>query len=377
MVSAMTRVQRAPLLLALLVSTARAQHASTAATTERDPIRTHVITLDVYAPRYSDFLERNPHLVEDLQTWKGVDGRKMGYKKLVADGIMTQALVDSKQTSEGMGGVSLSHRKIWEHVAATDELALMVEDDVYTHPEIREWGEAHREGLEAADITLCGFNTDSFTFTKDLVTGYATFQTYDPPAPSADWIKAALAGTNATDGSVHIARLSNAFGVYCYWISPKGANKLKDGILPLTLDHVFTYNKDVPGGWPPVGKPPVLFMPFNPIKTIVQNSIDVRLNRIYDEIDAYVLAPRPLAYTENDKTKSQVDPRNKWDPPPKGPTLTPGMNSEMRMGGVGGGGGTTGVDLTRAGRTTKASVDPHGGAASTAPSSTTSSQGYA
>ena len=376
MVSAMTRAQRAPLLLALLVSTARAQHASTAATTERDPIRTHVITLDVYAPRYSDFLERNPHLVEDLQTWKGVDGRKLGYKKLVADGIMTQALVDSKQTSEGMGGVSLSHRKIWEHVAATDELALIVEDDVYTHPEIREWAEAHREGLEAADITLCGFNTDSFTFTKDLVTGYASFQTYDPPAPSADWIKAALAGTNATDGSVHIARLSNAFGVYCYWISPKGANKLKDGILPLTLDHVFTYNKDVPGGWPPVGKPPVLFMPFNPIKTIVQNSIDVRLNRIYDEIDAYVLAPRPLAYTENDKTKSQVDPRNKWDPPPKGPTLTPGMNAEMRMGGVGGGGGT-GVDQTRAGRTTKASVDPHGGAASTAPSSTTSSQGYA
>ena len=80
MVSAMTRAQRAPLLLALLVSIARAQHASTAATTERDPIRTHVITLDVYAPRYSDFLERNPHLVEDLQTWKGVDGRKMGYK---------------------------------------------------------------------------------------------------------------------------------------------------------------------------------------------------------------------------------------------------------------------------------------------------------
>ena len=124
-------------------------------------------------------------------------------------------------------------------------------------------------------------------------------------------------------------------------------------------------------------KPPVLFMPFNPIKTIVQNSIDVRLNRIYDEIDAFVLAPRPLAYTENDKTKSQVDPRNKWDPPAKGPTLTPGMNSEMRMGGVGGGGGGTGVDKTRAGKTTKASVDPHGGAASTAPSSTTSSQGYA
>ncbi len=117
----------------------------------------------------------------------------------------------------------------------------------------------------------------------------------------------------------------------------------------------------MPGGWPPVGKPPVLFMPFNPIKTIVQNSIDVRLNRIYDEIDAYVLAPRPLAYTENDKTQSQVDPRGKHDAPPKGPTFTPGMNSDMRMGGGGGGGG--GI------RTTKSAVDPRGGAASTAPSS--------
>ena len=58
------------------------------ATTVRaiDPIRAHVITLDVYAPRYGDFLERNPHIVNDLQTWKGVDGRKMGYKKLIADG---------------------------------------------------------------------------------------------------------------------------------------------------------------------------------------------------------------------------------------------------------------------------------------------------
>ena len=102
--------------------------------------------------------------------------------------------------------------------------------------------------------------------------------------------------------------------------------------------------------------------PFNPIKTIVQNSIDVRLNRIYDEIDAFVLAPRPLAYTENDKTQSQVDPRGKHDAPPKGPTFTPGMNSEMRMGGGGGGGGG-GI------RTTKSAVDPRGGAASTAPSS--------
>ena len=117
------------------------------ATTVRaiDPIRAHVITLDVYAPRYGDFLERNPHIVNDLQTWKGVDGRKMGYKKLIADGVMTQALVDSKQTSEGMGGVALSHRKIWEHVAATDELALVLEDDVYTHPDIALWGESRRD----------------------------------------------------------------------------------------------------------------------------------------------------------------------------------------------------------------------------------------
>ena len=75
---------RACLLLSLLATTARAI----------DPIRAHVITLDVYAPRYGDFLERNPHLVNDLQTWKGVDGRKLGYKKLIHDGVMTRHGVD-------------------------------------------------------------------------------------------------------------------------------------------------------------------------------------------------------------------------------------------------------------------------------------------
>ena len=85
----------------------------------------------------------------------------------------------------------------------------------------------------------------------------------------------------------------------------EGARRLKDGILPLTLRSCFKYNNAVPAGGRRWGKPPVLFTPFNPIKTIVQNSIDVRLNRIYDEIDAYVLAPRPLAYTENDKTQAR------------------------------------------------------------------------
>ena len=201
-----------------------------------------------------------------------------------------------------MGGVALSHRKIWEHVAATDELALVLEDDVYTHPDIALWGESHRAELEAADIALCARRLHL----HQIVTGQSTFQTLR---------RCRRAGSNrrwpaATDGSVPARNCRRVRALVlldvaegrappqgwhpaadarsCVQVQQRGAGRLAAGGQAAGALHAVQPDQD--------DRP----------------ELDRRAPQPHLRRDRrVVLAPRPLAYTENDKTQSQVDPRNK------------------------------------------------------------------
>ena len=266
-------------------------------------IRPHVITLDAGSARYSAFRAANAHLLANLTVWRAVDGRELRLSELVPEVISPGLLASEEDLNAGSVGTALSHRRVWQHVADSEETALVLEDDAVTHPQIEAWASRNHELLAAADLTLCAFNQDTITATIDPRTGSGAISAYDPPQPyQRPWIHAALRSTCR----VRRVRLSHAWGTACYWLSPQGARALLRRALPLSTESVFRHNDAAPSGWPPPGKEAALYGPFEQLRAIAQASIDSRLNALYDELDAYILAPRPLAYTENDKAESTI-----------------------------------------------------------------------
>lgn len=237
----------------------------------------HVITFDAASARYNSFRESNPHLLPSLQRWGAVDGSRLPRAAMAHLGVADQELLarrsgsgsgtgsaekDTSSSSSGKKtkrnteflvsagalGAALSHRRVWRRAVAVDAPVLVVEDDVITHPGILQYAADHDAALRAADITLCSLNQDAFfvsTDTKNITAGGMA----EPAYPSAAWIRAALAATDP-EKDVQAHRLSLAFGLGCYWVSPQGAARLLEEAFPLPDAPIF----QPPGVWPPQGR---------------------------------------------------------------------------------------------------------------------------
>ena len=181
---------------------------------------------------------------------------------------------------------------------------LILEHDALTHPHTFNYATHHAEELLSADITLCSVNQNSFlVHTDGRNVSHAKF--VSPQHPSLERIDKALQATNVS--RVESDKSSHGFwSASCYFVSPKGAKRLLGSqnrkALPLRLDHIFQYNPSVPGGWPPLGKPDIL-APFAPIKSLIQSTLDMRLNALYHVMNARLLQPA-LAYSPNDPSTS-------------------------------------------------------------------------
>ncbi len=246
----------------------------------RNPIAYHAITLEPGGVRSQTFLARNAHL-GPINIFKAIRGIDIPRDVRVSSGLMTQELVDAGTVKEGTVGCAASHREMWRHVAASNDGAVIMEDDVVTHPHLGAYIAAHIEGLRKADIVFFSVNTDAVLQTVSPQ-GLVSRELMHPKTPDLAWITNAFQQTALPQ--VQIFRLLKGFGLCCYWVSPIGAKKLLESCYPLTQDGTdIPFMKDK---WP-------------------GSAIDGRMNAFYPSMLAFVTRPF-LAYSPNNDSSTSV-----------------------------------------------------------------------
>jgi glycosyl transferase family 25 len=234
-------------------------------------IETYAITLDIGSDRFRRFMTLNQHL--ELEPFVGIDGSRLSFEDSIRRGFITRDCAASGLVSPGQLGCAISHWTLWWKAVYEQKSLLILEDDVATHPELQGW--IDRSPLcREADIILFGINTDSVleALSPEQLHMISLFGEKHPDYES---IGDKLSLTRASD--VRAWKLIKALGLCCYLVTPAGATKLVERLLPLRLDGV-------------------------PLPLISDNmagiGVDRRLNALFDTLDAYVTMPF-LAWTPN------------------------------------------------------------------------------
>lgn len=238
-----------------------------------------VITLDDKSRRYGDFVRSNHHL--QFRPFIGIRGRAIPDDERINSGLATPELVASGRLTDGAAGAAASHRCLWEEAAASRGGMLIMEDDVVTHPGLADYIAGNHALLAQTVVTHFGVNTDS-VLQAVSPQGLVMTALQDPKHPSPEWIREALARTDAA--RCELWRLLKSFGLCCYYVSPHGAETLLRTVFPLSLDTVS--------------------VPFVS-NAVPCSAVDRVINRVYPGVAAFVTVPF-LAYTPN--TDSSTKP---------------------------------------------------------------------
>ena len=240
----------------------------------------YVITLDPESERFRQFLANNAHL-RDLAVVRGIRGRDIPRTERVSSHLLTEELDALGTVTDGTVGCAASHRAVWRAIAAAERGAVIMEDDVITHPGIAEYLAANAKLRANADAIFLSVNTDSVLSTVSAQ-GLCVQEIMSPQYPSIEWIRNALAKTSISD--VRWYRMLKGLGLCCYWLSPQGAKSLLDSCFPLTSEGTdLPFMKDP---WP-------------------GSAIDGRMNAFFPELRVYLTRPF-LAYSPNTDSSTSV-----------------------------------------------------------------------
>ena len=231
---------------------------------------TFVITLDEQGPRFAAFWSANRHL--SVRVARGIRGRDLSRDVRLSERLITREALDAGAVTDGEVGCAASHLALWRESVRLDRPVLILEDDVITHPQL----EAQIARIDFPfDVIFFAVNTDTVlaTLSPEGVREFSSFvDRYPPPERIAQILQ-------QTDLSrISFRPLLNGFGLCCYLVSPQGAAKLAQRVLPLRLDSV-----PIPG--------------LNNV-IVRGTSIDRRMNALFPDLRAFVTRPF-LAWTPN------------------------------------------------------------------------------
>ncbi len=234
-------------------------------------IEPYVIALDRESDRFRRFASLNAHL--DATVFPAIDGAGLDFADSVKRGFLTPECAASGLVTPGTLGCAISHWTLWWKAVYEKKSLLILEDDAVTHRDILGWID-RSDICRTADLVLFGINTDS-VLEAISPEGLHQASVFGETNPDYASIADKLARTNAAD--VRLWRLLAGFGQCCYLITPEGAAKLVELVLPLRLDEVTVplVSNNIPG----IG-------------------VDRRLNALFSTIEAYVAMPF-LAWTPN------------------------------------------------------------------------------
>ena len=237
--------------------------------TPAKPYDSFVISLDRQADRLAEFQRRNADCGLTIQHFSAIDGAML-------DERARRAIASSDEFTKGMLGAAGSHKALWERAAAAARPIIIFEDDAVLRLDI---GTALPTVIRAIggfwDILLLGFNTD-VPLAARLANKFVNSGIF-PRYPSADY----LSGFRLLTEALAPARLTTAFGICGYVITPRGAQRLLERCFPMDNRPLHLLGRQA--------------------KRVF--GIDSMMNAFYGSLDAYVCFP-PLVMTPNEQATS-------------------------------------------------------------------------
>ena len=162
----------------------------------------------------------------------------------------------------------------------------MLEDDILV---ASDWQLRCSEALDQApkgtDVLLLGWNLDS-VLRAEIFPEVACISLFEPAYPSLQQIRTVL------DQQPHrrVVRLEKALGLPGYVVTPRGAQKLFDG-LPFFEAEPLLVGRGIP--------------------KVPSMTLDAQMNRLYPDLQASVVVP-PLVLAENVQETSMTAPRQRF-----------------------------------------------------------------
>ncbi|WP_249133120.1 glycosyltransferase family 25 protein [Bradyrhizobium sp. AUGA SZCCT0182] len=235
----------------------------------------NVINLDRSTKRWELFNDRNKNL-GPYTRYSAVDGHMVDRSSLETEGIIAPGL----DYSPGALGCALSHIRLWQQAVDQNVPLTIFEDDAFGHPQFNEhWRTVAAQLPDDWDAVLWGYVYDPLFIWTDLGFSSSEVRFYDR-APAFTW------NDTANGRSIYSpVRLRHAFGTQAYSISPRGAKRFLDALLPLKKQ----------------------FVPF-PGTSIVNEDqgIDGAMNLVYPKTQSYICIP-PLVVHRDDGVSDRLE----------------------------------------------------------------------
>jgi glycosyl transferase family 25 len=241
-------------------------------------VRVLFLNLTRRADRNQRFLDVNRGCA-DFQRFEAIDGAHLETEQLIQEGVIREPL---REYTPGALGCAVSHKTLWEYCVSSGEPVAIAEDDgVFNRHFAEKAGKVLADLPPGWDIILWGWNFDSVLHVEAIPGVKQAVMEFDPRELGPH-----LSKFQNCHYDVAAVPLIAAFGLVCYSVSPKGAQRLGELCFPLRNEEI----------------------PIHAMRRRLLNvSIDVTMNKHYRGLDSYVSFP-PLVWTDNDKSTSDVSP---------------------------------------------------------------------
>lgn len=233
-----------------------------------------VISLSRTPDRLEKFKKINSHI--DFEVFNAIDGKSIDKEAEAISAFFEKDLI----YTNGAYGCALSHIHLWIECIEKNQVITVLEDDVILH---KDFYNHHRNIMDTLptdwDICLLSWNLDSYLVTEVIKPNIPelTLLNQDHLIENFDLYR---------NAKLHPIpkKLLRAFGTSAYSISPNGARKIIDKIIPLRDFYVYFYGIN---------------------KHIRNNGIDIAMNNLYPEINSFVASP-PIAFPINEHATSTI-----------------------------------------------------------------------
>jgi glycosyl transferase family 25 len=244
-----------------------------------------VINLDRYPDRMARFMAYNAIDDVEIVRMQAVDGEKLDRDELVARNLIAPDLVYSTNSV----ACSLSHVRCWQRIIESGRPGVVCEDDVALRRDFGRLHAAFEAELAHADTIFWSYNFDMHVDFR--VPGMGTCSSIFDERWFND--EGRIAEFQAGAVPVTLWRPERLWGVACYSVTPRGAARMLDRVMPLRNASVdFAY---------PTGLKQMSVCNFPSL------GIDSDLGLVHvNELDAWVAVP-PAAIHVTHNNVSTID----------------------------------------------------------------------